>query len=198
MHRIRLTAGLASLALASAALAATSSPALAQGPLKAGASTRATTEVTLATPRVEGQAAPAPLKIRIDYGQPHARGRAVAGALPADLGKVWRLGANESTELATAVDLDIGGVRVPKGTYSLFVETGTAGWKLIVSKRTGAWGTEYDPSADLARIPVKSRTLSAPLESFTMWLIPTPDTASGELRFAWGTMEFSVPWSVRS
>jgi hypothetical protein len=192
MTRASLSAGLALIAITSAA-----SPFAVQAQLKAGASTRATTEVSLATPRVEGQPAPTPVKIRIDYGQPHARGRAVAGALAADLGKVWRLGANEATEFKTDVDVEIGGVRVPKGTYSLFVETAQSGWKLIVSKRTGTWGTEYDPAADLARIPVKSRTLASPLESFTMWLIPTPDTASGELRFGWGTMEFSVPWAVR-
>jgi hypothetical protein len=137
------------------------------------------------------------VKVRIDYGQPHARGRVVAGALAADLGKVWRLGANDVTALTTDVDLDIGGTRVPKGTYSLFVETTQGAWKLIVSKKTTGTAAEYDPAADLARIPLTARTLAAPVESFTIWLIPTPDTASGELRFAWGTVEHSVPWSVR-
>src|SRR5512147_1832211 len=87
---------------------AITTPVLAQSNLKVAASGRATTEVTLAPPRAEGQPAPAPLKIRIDYGQPHARGRKVAGALAGDLGNVWRLGANEATTLTTPVDLTIG------------------------------------------------------------------------------------------
>jgi hypothetical protein len=172
-------------------------PAAAQDALKAGASGRASTAVTLSPPRVQGQPAPKTSKISIDYGQPHARGRTVAGALADDLGKVWRLGANEATTLVTEVDLDIGGTLVPKGTYSLFAETTKGAWKLVVSKKIGEWGTEYDQTMDLARIPLRERTLTSPLESHTMWLIPAADAAAGELRFAWGTLEHSVSWTAK-
>lgn len=190
-------ASLISLSISSAVFLSTAALGEAQTTLKAAPSTRATTEVVLSPPRVEGGPAPAVSKFRIDYGQPHARGRAVAGALAADLGNVWRLGANDPTALTTDVDLDIGGTRVPKGTYTLFVETADGSWKLIVSKKTGPQANEYNAAEDLARIPLRSRTLSAPLESFTIWLIPAPESAAGELRFAWGTLEHSVPWSVR-
>lgn len=173
------------------------SPLAAQGNLKAAPSGRATTVVTLAPPRVQGQPAPKALKISIDYGVPVARGRVVAGALADDLGKVWRLGANEATTLTTDVDLVIGGTTVPKGSYTLFAETTKGAWKLIVSKKTGQWGTEYDPAMDLARIPLKERTLSSPVEAFTLQLIPSNEGAKGELRFAWGTLEHSVDWSAR-
>jgi Protein of unknown function (DUF2911) len=172
-------------------------PLSAQANLRAGASGRATTVVTLAPPRVPGQPAPKAFKVSVDYGVPVARGRVVAGALADDLGKVWRLGANEATTMVTEVDLVIGGTPVPKGTYSLFAETTKGAWKLIVSKKTGQWGTEYDQAMDLARIPLKSRTLASPVEAFTLQLIPSNEGAKGELRFAWGTLEHSVEWAAK-
>ena len=55
-----------------------------------------------------------------------------------------------------------------------------------------------DASTDVARVPLKSRTLASPVESLTMWLIPAPAGAlNGELRIAWGTLEHSVGWSVK-
>lgn len=178
-----------------AALAATvvitASPAFAQG-MKPGASGRGTTALTLS-----GGATPA--KISIDYGQPHARGRVVNGALAGDLGQVWRLGANEATTLRTDVDLVIGNVNVPKGAYTLAAETSATGaWQLLVNSKTGQWGIPYPKETEIGRTALTSRTLATPIESFSMWLIPAADgSAAGEIRFAWGTREFSAPWRVK-
>lgn len=166
---------------------------------RVGASTRATTTVTL-SPRDQatgGQGAE-PVRISIDYGQPHARGRAVAGALEADLDTVWRMGANEATSLVTGIDLVVGSLAVPKGEYTLYARTAKSGeWQLIVNRKTQQWGTDYDPRQDLGRIPLRSRTLPTPLESFSIWLVPSSDgEPHGELRFAWGTREFSAAWRV--
>lgn len=173
-----------------ATLLAISSPAFAQA-LKPAASGRATTTLTLNGNR--------PPTISIDYGQTHARGRTVNGALAGDLGNVWRLGANEATTLRSDVDLVIGTLTVPKGAYTLAAETSASGaWKLIVNSKTGQWGIPYDASTELGRTPLTSRTLATPVESFTMWLIPSPDgSAAGEIRFAWGSREFSAPWRVK-
>lgn len=170
----------------------------AQAALRTAPSTRATTQVSIGPPVDEGQQAPPPLLIRIDYGQPHARGREVSGALPDDIGKVWRLGANAPTVLTTDVDLVLGGATIPKGTYALFAETTPGAWKLIVNKGLPENAMEPDTTAVLARIPLQARTLSAPIESLTIWLIPGPAGAlNGELRIAWGTLEHSVSWSVK-
>ena len=180
-------AGLFALA---ATLLVSSSPAFGQ-PFRPGASGRATTTITLNGNR--------PPTVSIDYGQPHARGRTVNGALAGDLGSVWRLGANEATTLRTDVDLTIGTLTVPKGAYTLAAETSASGaWKLIVNTKTGQWGIPYDASTELGRTPLTSRTLTNPVEAFTMWLVPAADgSAGGEIRFAWGTREFSAPWRVK-
>lgn len=158
---------------------------------KPAASGRATTRITL-----NGNQPPA---ISIDYGQPHARGRTVNGALAGDLGTVWRLGANEATTLRTDVDLTIGRLTVPKGAYTLAAVTSATGaWQLIVNKKTGQWGIPYDSTTELGRTPLTSRTLATPIDAFSMWLVPAPDgSQSGEIRFAWGTKEFTAPWRVK-
>lgn len=160
----------------------------------AAPSTRATAQVNLSGPRGSTLA---PAFIRINYGQPHLRGRALhtGGLVPLD--SVWRLGANEATELETGLDLTIGGQPVPKGKYSLFALPTAGGWKLIINKNTGQWGTNYLAEHDLVRVDLRKRTLTQPIESFSMWLIPAQGAASGELRFAWGDAELSTTWAAR-
>jgi hypothetical protein len=144
-----------------------------------------------------------PARIAIDYGQPHLRGRNVIGmpgVVPWD--SVWRTGANMSTQLSTEVDITIGNAFIPRGVYTLFTLPTRNGWKLIVSKDVLQWGTLYDPSKDQARIDLRQRTLTEPVESLTFWLIPAivtpPSTtfAHGVLKFAWGTTELSTDWKV--
>lgn len=165
--------------------------------LSAAPSTRATAVVNLNPPR--GTQGVSPARIRIDYGQPHLRGRKLhtAGLVPLDT--VWRLGANEATELETGVDLTIGGATVPKGKYSLYALPTAAGWKLIVNKNTGQWGTEYRAEHDLARIDLRMRQLASPIESLSIWLIPVagPGVPTGELRIAWGDIELSTNWTMK-
>jgi len=147
-----------------------------------------------------------PIRIMIDYGQPHARGRTIVGnVVPMDA--VWRTGANEATSLVTDADLTIGGVAVPKGSYTLYTLPSRNGWKLIINKNTGQWGTDYLPEHDLARVDLKARQLREPLDSFSIWLVPDVERSAqggitgglprGVLRLAWGDVELSADWSVR-
>lgn len=169
--------------------------------LTAAASTRATAVVSLSAPRVQGQPAPTPLTIKVEYGQPHVRGRA---GLPTELAKdgtVWRVGANAATTLTTEVDLTIGGAEVPTGAYSLYAVREGGKTLLIINKNTGQWGTEYDGSKDLARVPLTSRTAAESLESLQIALVPAPSSpntaARGVLSIAWGTMALAAEWVVR-
>ena len=57
-----------------------------------------------------------------------------AGALQAD-GTIWRLGADYATVLHTDADLDIGGLAVPKGDYTLYIDLDKGNWKLIVNRQ---------------------------------------------------------------
>ena len=190
MHRSTFAlAALAALAFAGVAGAQ-------QPTLQAAPSTRATVVVSLTAPR--GSQGLTPGRIVLDYGQPHLRGRPLATLAPN--GTVWRLGANAATSLETDVDLVIGGLNVPKGKYTLFALPDAAGWKLIINKQVGQWGTAYAADQDLGRVNLRRKTLTSPVEAFSMWLVPSgqPGVPRGELRFAWGDAELSTDWALKT
>jgi hypothetical protein len=108
-------------------------------------------------------------KVTIDYSRPFLKGRKLGTEL-APYGKVWRTGANEATTLTTAIDLDIGGAKVPAGTYTLYTLPSEGTWKLIINKQTGQWGTEYHEDQDLARVDMKKQEIAVPVEQFTIAL----------------------------
>src|SRR5579863_1398990 len=68
-------------------------------------------------------------KITITYGRPSLKGRKMLGAHE-PYGKVWRTGADEATTIETDADLDINGLKVPKGKYAMFTIPGENEWKL--------------------------------------------------------------------
>lgn len=128
--------------------------------------------------------------VSIAYSRPSIRGRKIMGGL-VPYGEVWRTGANEATTLKTAVDLTIGGVSVPAGAYTLYSLPSESGWKLIINKQTGQWGTEYDKSQDLARVDMTRSTLAKPVEMFTMAFDKT-GPASADLVLTWELTKLTV------
>jgi DUF2911 family protein len=106
--------------------------------------------------------------VTIDYSSPRTKGRKIYGEL-VPFGQVWRTGANESTTLVTPVDLTIGGTTVPAGSYTIFTVPNKDKWSLVISKKTGEWGTDYPGQAnDLARVDMKASGLPSPVENFTI------------------------------
>jgi len=106
--------------------------------------------------------------VTIDYSSPRAKGRKIYGGL-VPFGDVWRTGANEATTFVTNADLVVGGTTVPAGSYTLFTVPGKDKWSLVLSKKTGEWGTEYPgASNDLARIDMKVSALPSAVENFTI------------------------------
>jgi hypothetical protein len=128
--------------------------------------------------------------VTIDYSSPRAKGRKVYGEL-VPLGQVWRTGANEATTLVTPVDLTIGGTTVPAGSYTIFTVPNKDKWALVISKKTGEWGTDYPGQAnDLTRVDMKVSTLPSPVENFTISLEKAGNGAN--LNIDWETTRASL------
>lgn len=147
------------------------------------------------SPRGAEEIAVGPGRMRVEYGRPFAKGRKVFGEL-VPWGKVWRTGANEATSLTTDVDMTLGNVALPKGSYTLYTLPAEKEWLLIVNRQTGQWGTEYDPKLDLARIPMKSAARPDLLEVMTISFLPE-DAFRGTLRISWEKRTLSVPYAYR-
>lgn len=105
------------------------------------------------SPAAEATASLSGKSLTVYYCAPSMRGRKIMGGL-VPYGQVWRTGANTSTTLVTKADLMIGKTMVPAGTYTLYSLPSATGWKLIVNKQVGQWGTVYHADQDLARIPM--------------------------------------------
>ena len=138
--------------------------------------------------------------ISIKYSAPSVRGRKIFGAGGVISNDphypVWRAGANEATALHTDADLTIGKVNVPKGDYTLFVDTGAMPWQLIVSKATGEWGLDYDKSKDLGRTPMTMAKPPALVETYKMTLSSAGGN-KGKLELAWENVIASVDFTAK-
>ena len=133
-------------------------------------------------------------KVITEYSRPSLKGRKVGQEL-APYGKVWRTGANEATTLTTEIDLNIGGIKVPAGKYTLYTLPSEGTWKLIINKQTGQWGTQYDESQDLGRVDMKKTDLPQSVEQFTISFSANKE-GTAELNLDWGNTRVSVPLKV--
>lgn len=132
-------------------------------------------------------------QVSVAYGRPSLRGRTAVGGVLVPWDRVWRTGANLPTRLYTDRVLEIGGTRVDPGVYALYTLPTRAGWTLILNRRTGGSGRDYDPAQDVARIPVSARSLAAPVERLTIRIEQAGDGA-GVVLIAWETTRVSVPF----
>src|ERR1700688_1572538 len=85
----------------------------------------------------------------IKYCAPSVRGRQIFGeggrVMQDPTAPIWRAGANDATAFHTDADLNIGGLAVPKGDYTLYVNVkDVVNWGLAHIKQTGQCRTKYD------------------------------------------------------
>ena len=116
-------------------------------------------------------------------------------------GEVWRLGANWATRLTLDFDVRLGDLDVPRGEYTLFLLPRENDAELIVSRETRQWGTDYDPSRDFGRTPIRHRAKAETAQSLVITLEPNlpqedGDVPSGTLRVTWGEAEYFTEWRM--
>ena len=133
-------------------------------------------------------------KITINYSAPSMRNRKIFGSL-VPFNQVWRTGANAATELTTDANLNINGLQVPKGKYSLFTYVQPDSWELIVNKQTGMSGLDYDKGQDLGRVKMTVTKTPAPVETLKITL----EKAGGNkarITMAWEETMASIAFTV--
>jgi len=139
--------------------------------------------------------------ITIKYSAPSVRGRKIFG----DGGRisedpnypVWRAGANAATALHTDANLEIAGLKVPKGDYTLFVLIKDPdAWQLIVNKQTGQSGLDYEAAQDLGRVKMTMSKPPAPIETLN-YVISDEGGGKGKLQLQWENHIASVPIVVK-
>ena len=153
------------------------------------------------SPAAEARAALNGRRVEIRYSAPSVRGRQIfgpGGLLSGDpTYPVWRAGANAATTLVTAGDLDVASLRVPAGTYTLWVSIEDPdAWELIVNRDTGQWGRSYDGARDLGRVRMTMSRPAAPVETLK-YSVADLGSGRGELRLEWENRIGVVPLAMR-
>lgn len=138
--------------------------------------------------------------VTVKYSAPSVRGRKIfgeGGLVMKDPGApVWRAGANSATALHTDADLDIAGLAVPAGDYTLFVNVKDPdNWELIVSKETGQWGLSYKAAKDFGHVKMTMAKPPALVETLKYTI--TGEGKKGKLQLEWENHIASVPVSVK-
>lgn len=132
--------------------------------------------------------------VKVTYGRPHLRGREAftETAELAPLGKIWRTGANEATEITVTDTIQMAGKTVPTGTYSVFTIPGAKSWTIILNKDVGQWGAyKYDEENDLVRFEVPVDQVDEMFEPFTIRFDQTGGEVS--LQMIWAKTMVSIP-----
>lgn len=134
-----------------------------------------------------------PLVARVIFSRPQKNGRTIFGEL-LEYGNVWRLGANEATEIEFFQPVKIGNTKVKKGRYTMYCIPYPEKWTVIINKETDTWGSfKYDEAKDVVRTEVPVQKQSEALESFVMAFEKAP--AGAGLIIAWDNFKVILPIS---
>jgi hypothetical protein len=134
-----------------------------------------------------------PLIARVLYSRPQKNGREVFGEL-VEYGKVWRLGANEATEIELFRDVKVGNSRLRKGRYTMYAIPYPTKWTLIFNAETDVWGAfVYNSKKDVLRIDVKTEKLPEDTEAFSMVFDKT--NGGADLIMSWDDVMTRLPIS---
>jgi hypothetical protein len=138
---------------------------------------------------------PGQLIARVIYSRPQKKGRKIFGDLE-PYGDIYRLGANEATEIEFYRAVTIGGKNIQKGRYTMYSIPDEKKWTLIINRDTDIWGAfKYDKNKDVVRTDVAVTTLDAPVDPFTM--VFEKASYGANLIIAWDTVSITLPikWS---
>jgi hypothetical protein len=128
---------------------------------------------------------------RLLYSRPAKNSRTIFGEL-VEYGKIWRLGANEATEIEFYKDVKIAGTKIKKGRYTLFAIPEADKWTMIINRDTDTWGTfKYDSKKDVLRTDIRTETTQETAEFFSMAFENI--NASVSLVIAWDNVLARLP-----
>lgn len=136
------------------------------------------------------------LKFEVFYNRPFKKDRDIFGAL-VPFNEVWRTGANEATTFETNSTLDIGGMPLPAGKYTLWTVPNNSTWNVIFNSKQYSWGVNaqmqpmWDPNYDVVNVEVPVQKLENFVEQFTIGFDNSTDKLF--LTMAWDDVKIEVP-----
>lgn len=136
-------------------------------------------------------------KVSITYSRPSARGRKVIGGL-VPYGRIWRVGANESTKITVDTDMTVEDNSLPKGMYALYAFPEKGEWQIAFHLNTSHWGDgrkNYNPDEDVFRIKVKPERIPYHQENFLL-AFDSINHDAANLNLIWESTKLTIPFKV--
>lgn len=125
--------------------------------------------------------------IKIIYSRPQLKGRSLEKLAP--LGKKWRTGANEATEVTFYKDVVFGGTAVKAGTYTMYAIPGKTTWTVVLSSQLNVWGVYFHKDEnDIAKVTIPVKQTEENLDVFSIAI-----DEDMTINLGWGTTLISIP-----
>ena len=131
---------------------------------------------------------------RIIYSRPHKMNRIIFSDNEKSIcqfGKLWRLGANEATEIEFFQPVIINDKNIPAGRYGMYCIPFADKWVLAISSNLYNWGLDIHPEKDIIRIEVPVQKQQPVIEDFTM--VFAPASYGADLQIVWDDVKTVLP-----
>lgn len=136
-------------------------------------------------------------KITVAYSRPAVRARKIFGDL-VPYGRIWRVGANESTKFTTDTDITVMGNTLQKGTYALYAFPNENNWEIVFHKNITHWGDgrkAYNQDEDAFRVSVSPQKISHTQENFLI-TFENIDHNAANMEWIWENTRIIIPIKV--
>jgi hypothetical protein len=143
----------------------------------------------------KAQQKPVQLLIRVIYSRPHKRDRTIIfgdSTAPVPYNRLWRLGANESTEIEFAKPVIINNKKLNAGRYTLFAIPKKDAWTIIVNSNMYTWGDfNYDDKKNIVQADVPVKNTNFNVETFLIYFQKT--TTGCSMIMTWDDVAVALP-----
>lgn len=127
---------------------------------------------------------------RVIYSRPQKANRTIFGGI-VKYNELWRLGANEATEVEFFRNVKINGKQLLKGRYTMFAIAEEDKWIIIFNSEKDVWGLAYNPKKDVLRIEAPVEKINETYESLTMYFDEV--NKNYLLNIIWDNVKASIP-----
>lgn len=130
-------------------------------------------------------------EIKMEYSRPSVLGRKIFGNVVV-WGKIWRIGANESTKFTTTDSLTIAGKGLSKGTYIMLAIPNKDEWTIIFNNNLAISYENYKPEFNVLEVKIKPEKTAQFVETFGIQTNNITKTTC-DLELAWENTLIKIP-----
>ncbi len=137
--------------------------------------------------------------IKVEYSRPGVRNREIIGDL-VPYGRIWRVGANESTKFSVDTEVEIMGNTLAPGTYALYAFPYENKWEIVFHGNTTHWGDgrkNYQPEEDIFRVDIVPEQLQELQENFLI-TFDKLDHNGLDMIWQWEYTKITIPIEVNT